>query len=130
MAKTTNLGLNLTTDDSTEFEAWRKSIDGNGSGNDKSNMQIIDEFAGNAIGRSGTFTLLSSNWANSTQTISIPTLGANDLLNIVGASVADQDKLDAAQLFGASVAGSVTFTAKNTPTSNIAVKYFITRGVA
>lgn len=43
MAKTENIGLNLTENDSTLFEDWRKSIDGNGSGNGKSNMQIIDE---------------------------------------------------------------------------------------
>ena len=43
MAKTQNIGLNLTEDDSTLFEEWQKSIDGNGSGENKSNMQIIDE---------------------------------------------------------------------------------------
>lgn len=43
MAKTKNIGLNLTDNDSTRFEDWRESIDGNGSGVGKSNMQIIDE---------------------------------------------------------------------------------------
>lgn len=43
MAKTENIGLNLTEDDSTLFEYWRKSIDGNGYGSGMSNMQIIDE---------------------------------------------------------------------------------------
>lgn len=49
MPKTTNLGLNLTTDDSTDFYEWQKSIDGEGQGDEASplsNMQIID----NAIG--------------------------------------------------------------------------------
>ena len=50
MPKTTNLGLNLTTDDTTKFVDWRKSIDGSGN-TEKSNMEIIDEAIGdiNAI---------------------------------------------------------------------------------
>ena len=50
MPKTTNLGLNLTTDDTTKFIDWRKSIDGSGN-TEKSNMEIIDEAIGdiNAI---------------------------------------------------------------------------------
>lgn len=43
MAKTQNIGLNLTEDTSTLFEDWQKSIDGNGVGSNQSNMQIIDE---------------------------------------------------------------------------------------
>ena len=128
MAKTTNLGLNLTTDDSTEFEAWRKSIDGEGSGQDKSNMQIIDEFAGDVVGKNGTFTLLANSWVSSSQSVNITGLKSTDLLTIAGATSADQDLLNAAQLFGTTSNGSATFTAKNTPSSNIAVKYFITRG--
>lgn len=46
MPKTTNLGLNLTTDDTTKFIDWRKSIDGSGN-TEKSNMEIIDEAIGN-----------------------------------------------------------------------------------
>lgn len=46
MPKTTNLGLNLTTDDTTKFVDWRKSIDGSGN-TEKSNMEIIDEAIGN-----------------------------------------------------------------------------------
>jgi len=46
MLKTTNLGLELTDDDSTEFKNWREKINGSGSGENKSNMQLIDEFAG------------------------------------------------------------------------------------
>ena len=42
MPKTTNLGLNLTTDDTTKFVDWRKSIDGSGN-TEKSNMEIIDD---------------------------------------------------------------------------------------
>ena len=46
MPKTTNLGLELTTDDSVKFKNWREAINGVGEGENKSNMQIIDEFAG------------------------------------------------------------------------------------
>ena len=46
MPKTTNLGLNLTTDNTTKFVDWRKSIDGSGN-TKKSNMEIIDEAIGN-----------------------------------------------------------------------------------
>lgn len=42
MAKTVNLGLNLTTDDNTKFKDWRKTIDGD----ENSNMQILDEAIG------------------------------------------------------------------------------------
>lgn len=50
MSKTANLGLNLTEDESTDFSVWRESIDGNGETDKKSNMQIIDEFAGAIYG--------------------------------------------------------------------------------
>ena len=46
MPKTTNLGLNLTTDNTIKFVDWRKSIDGSGN-TEKSNMEIIDEAIGN-----------------------------------------------------------------------------------
>ena len=49
MAKTKHIGLNLTTNDSTLFEDWQRSIDGNGSGNNKSNMQLIDEAFGELV---------------------------------------------------------------------------------
>lgn len=51
MPKTTNLNLELTTDASTYFEDWRKSLNGQGSdATDYSNTQIIDNFAGNFSG--------------------------------------------------------------------------------
>ena len=46
MPKTTNLGLELTDDNSTKFKDWREKMNGVGSGENKSNMQLIDEFAG------------------------------------------------------------------------------------
>ena len=47
MPKTTKLNLNLTTDTSTPVSTWQKSLDGDNDGViiEKSNMQLIDEFA-------------------------------------------------------------------------------------
>lgn len=53
MAKTKNLGLNLTTDDETLFGDWRKSIDGENGETEKSNMQILDEVVGELQNSSG-----------------------------------------------------------------------------
>lgn len=46
MPKTTNLGLNLTTDETTSFANWRKSIDGENEEQELSNFQIIDKAIG------------------------------------------------------------------------------------
>lgn len=48
MAKTTNLNLELTDDNTTSFKDWRESINGVGDGDTipKSNMQLIDEAIG------------------------------------------------------------------------------------
>ena len=53
MAKTTNLNLELTVDTATTLVAdFQKSINGQGDGvtQDKSNMQLIDEWAGGVNG--------------------------------------------------------------------------------
>ena len=48
MPKTTNLGLNLTTDDTTKVKDWRNAIDGQGTEEEGnlSNMQIVDKEIG------------------------------------------------------------------------------------
>lgn len=49
MPKTTNLNLELTTDTTTTTVAsWQKSVNGQGDGvtQEKSNIQLIDEWAG------------------------------------------------------------------------------------
>lgn len=45
--KTPNLGLHLTTDDTITFKSWREKLNGDGEGETKSNMQLIDEAIGN-----------------------------------------------------------------------------------
>lgn len=52
MAKSTNLALELTESEETLFEDWRNAINGNGTGENKSNAQLIDEFAGKFAGGS------------------------------------------------------------------------------
>ena len=131
MARTSNIGLNLTEDMSTEFSDWRASIDGNNGSSSLSNMQIIDQAFGTIEGKNGTTTLLASGWSsgsNPSLTISISTLRDVDMLFVQGATLADQDLMDDAQLYATSTTGSVTFYAKVKPTSNINIKYFITRG--
>lgn len=128
MAKTTNLGLNLTTDDQTTFKAWRESIDGNGTEENPSNMQIIDEFAGRIYGQSGTFTLNAADWSGNDYTVAVEELGADDALLVSGATAADQTRMGEANLFATASAGSVTFTAETKPTEDIMLNYFIARG--
>lgn len=50
MAKSTNLGLELTNDSNTLFSTFRESQNGIGEDENKSNAQIIDEFAGKLTG--------------------------------------------------------------------------------
>lgn len=52
MPKTTNLNLELTDSDEVLFREYRLALNGVGEGSDKSNAQIIDEFAGKLAGGS------------------------------------------------------------------------------
>ena len=63
MPKTTNLNLELTTSDQTTVKSWRESVNGEGDGvnQDKSNAQLIDEWAGTVNGLlNGVATLLAA----------------------------------------------------------------------
>ena len=63
MPKTTNLNLELTTSDQTTVKSWRESVNGEGDGvnQDKSNTQLIDEWAGTVNGLlNGVETLLAA----------------------------------------------------------------------
>jgi len=46
MPKTTNLNLELTTDNTILFSEWRGIVNGNGGTGSESNMQLIDAWAG------------------------------------------------------------------------------------
>lgn len=50
MAKSTNLNLELTDSNNILFRDYRKALNGVGENDDKSNAQIIDEFAGKFVG--------------------------------------------------------------------------------
>ena len=131
MARTSNIGLNLTENMNTEFSDWRASIDGNNAVGDLSNMQIIDAAFGTIEGKNGTATLPSASWtsdSNPSLTVSIAGLRSVDMLFVQGSTAADQELMDEAQLYATSTTGSVTFYAKVKPTSNISIKYFISRG--
>ncbi len=130
MPKTTNLGLNLTTDNSTRFQDWRESIDGEGSGDSKSNMQIIDEFAGGIYGVSGSISIYTSNWADNSYSRSISGMGKNDAVFFSPSSAADKAALDEANCFVSASGNTVTFTVQNVPTVTVYLNYFIVRGKA
>lgn len=81
-----------------------------------------------AKGVSGTDTLLASAWVNGVQTKIYADLGANDLIEFTPATVADNELAVSAQIFTTASGTTVTFTAANTPTQDISILYFITRG--
>ena len=133
MAKTTNLGLELTTDNSISFEEWRKSQNGQGVGSPadpKSNAQIIDEFAGAIYGVSGTAVLSASGWDNGVYTLTVASLGANDAVFFSPATLTDKTAMDSANIFVSVNGTTVTFMAGSTPSANISLNYFIARGKA
>ena len=133
MAKTTNLGLELTTDDTTTFEAWRRAQNGQGVGSvvdPKSNAQIIDEFAGAIFGVSGTAVLSASGWDNGVYTLTVASLGANDAVFFSPATSADKTAMESANIFVSVNGTTVTFMAGSTPSVNISLNYFIARGKA
>lgn len=63
MAKSANLGLELTEDDPL-FSDWHESINGNGDDDNKSNAQLVDEFAGKFTGGSAGQVFVKSAAAN------------------------------------------------------------------
>lgn len=131
MVTTPNLGLKLTENsDDPFFEEWQPRIDGNGTGDDKSNFKKIDEFAGAIYGKSGTLTIAPSSWTDSTFTAAVPQLGADDAIFLTPATREDLTQANNARLFAEASTGSVTITAEHTPTSTITFKYFISRGKA
>lgn len=131
MAHTSNIGLNLTEDMSTEFSDWRVSIDGNNGSGNPSNMQIIDNTFGDQESVNGSATLLSSSWTagdNASLTLQIAGLRSNDMTFIQGATQEDQETMDHSELYAVGNYGSITFYAKNKPMVDIDIIYFIVRG--
>lgn len=133
MSKTTNLGLELTTDDTMLFEAWRTVQNGQGNGTQSSplsNAQIIDEFAGAIYGVSGDVTLVAASWSNNSYSLTVSALGTNDAIFFSPASATDKSALETANCIISVSGTTVTFTAVTTPTADIDLNYFIARGKA
>ena len=129
MAKTTHLGLELTTDADTRFSDWRKSINGvSETREQKSNMEIIDEFAGRIYGVNGSTVLEASKWNASSYTLRVSELGDRDAILFSPASASDKEALEVANVVASASAGVVVFTAKYLPELDIRVNYFIMRG--
>lgn len=131
MIITPNLGLKLTEEsDDPLFTEWQKGIDGNGTEADESNFKKIDDFAGAIYGKSGRFSIAKTDWKNSSYTIAVAELGADDAIFLTPATREDQERSIMARLFATASAGSVTITAESVPAGAIAFNYFISRGKA
>lgn len=133
MAKTTNLNLELTTDNTTIFEDWRIALNGDGVGTELSpfsNMQLIDNFAGAIYGTSGAVTLLVANWVVDTYTLTVADLGANDAIFFTPTTATDKSNIESASFFISASGTTVTITAVTPPIVDIGLDYFISRGKA
>ena len=137
MAKTINLGLELTTDNSELFETWREFINGD---NEHSMANIIDSFAGlvisqlnNLWGVGGEFTIEVSDWDGSTAEIVFATLGKDDAIIFSPFSVADKELAEESNIFVSTDeldSTKVYFDAELAPEEDIKFNYFVIRGKA
>lgn len=133
MSKTANLGLELTTDENTTFESWRKAQNGEGDGSAAapfSNAQLLDEFAGKIYGVSGIVTLTASEWTDGAYALNVAELGTDDAIFFSPVGAADKAAFETANVVASAEAGKVTFTARTAPTTDVALNYFIARGKA
>ena len=128
MAKTTNLGLNLTETEDIRFGDWVNSIDGNNADDRKSNMQIIDDFAGAIYGVSGVVTLESSKWTDSVYTLTLVDLGDHDAVFFSPVGLGDKTALEKTNSVVSANGNTVIFAAEIQPSKDISLNYFISRG--
>ena len=122
MSTTSNLSLITGQSDSTRFSSYTSVID--------QNFQKIDDFAGAIKGAGGTATIYAAQWSSNTYTLSINDLGDNDAIFICPSTAADKLLMEDAEIFVNPVTNghNVTITAETTPSSDISINYFITRG--
>ena len=131
MSKTTNLGLTLVdtaNEAATTFQEWQRNINTNGSGNELSDFQKIDAFAGAIYGVSGNVTLAASSWNDLVYTLTVNDLGDTDAIFFSPADAASKKSMEEASCFVAASGSVVTFTATIAPTEDIILNYFISRG--
>jgi hypothetical protein len=131
--KTTNLGLSLVdtaSENSVTFADWRRNINAKGTSSEKSDFELIDEFAGHIYGRSGTVSIAAANWNTSTKTytVNVADLGATDAIFFAPKTSADQDQLNKSRCTVTANGSAVTFTVAKVPATKIELNYFISRG--
>ena len=130
MAKTPNLGLEITTESSTLFEDWRKAINGEGEGPTRSNAQIIDDFVQTIYGVSGQVVLDAAFWSQGVYPVTVDALGINDAIFFTPLARADKEALEEADIIISVNEALVSFTAQVTPVITITLEYFVSRGRA
>lgn len=79
-------------------------------------------------GVEGTVTLTASSWTGRVYTLTVEKLGEEDAIFFTPSTRGDKTALEEADIFISSNNSVVTFEAVTTPTADIALKYFITRG--
>ncbi len=131
--KTSFLGLSLldtSSENSTHFKDWSRNINLEGDEDHKSDFQKIDEFAQHIYGVSGVATLTASSWNAETlqYKLTVDALGNADAIFFSPADTASKEKMENANCFVQCEGKTVTFTAIEVPTENIALNYFISRG--
>ena len=91
--------------------------------------QVAYEEIKNLYGVNGTVTLPASGWVDNKQTITIPDVGEDDFITFFPASSEDNIKVIESALYCEvdALDGAVTFTAENTPTSDISLRYYVNR---
>ena len=131
MPKTEFLNLEITTDDTTKFENWRKSING-GEG---SNAIILDNFAKTIsqkveanIGEGGAIVLPLSEWVGNTLTIQFEGISDDDGIFFGPTTLVDKELSEAAGLFLSSNDDEIEFVCLEMPIDDISLNYFIVRG--
>jgi len=124
---TSYLSLETSLSGSTTFRSYLSIQD--------SNLEKIDAFAAttmsaiNAVkGSSSTVTLLSSSWLSSVYSLSVSNFGENDCIEFGPASRSDKTALEEANIVITTSGNFVLFDAENTPSTDINLIYFITRG--
>lgn len=81
-------------------------------------------------GMSGSAILTSANWIASVYTLTVSNLGANDAIFIKGLSRVDKRALTVADIITSATLSTVTLTALESPSTDIAISYYIVRGAS
>ena len=80
------------------------------------------------LGTSGTVTLTVASWTDGVCTLTVDEMGENDAIFFTPSTKADKTALEDADVFIGTAGQTVTLEANTTPTADITLDYFITRG--